>query len=89
MPQSPTHRKFRDEHRGKAPSEAFSGWGQIFGDDVFATAVLDRFLRPCDVIAVNGPEYWLKSRLAVLWCRAGGCRAGLFGVDLRRAGGGV
>jgi hypothetical protein len=29
--------------------------GQVFGGEVLATAILDRLLHHCDVIAINGP----------------------------------
>jgi hypothetical protein len=38
-------------------------WGSVFGDDVLATAILDRLLHHCDVITINGPSYRLKDRL--------------------------
>src|SRR6266511_1800712 len=44
-------------------NKAFSEWGQVFGDDVLASAILDRLLHHCDVIAINGPSYRLKDRL--------------------------
>jgi IstB-like ATP binding protein len=44
-------------------NKAFSEWGQIFGDDVLASAILDRLLHHCDVISINGPSYRLKDRL--------------------------
>lgn len=31
-----------------------------------ATAILDRLLRHCDVISINGPSYRLKNRLAAI-----------------------
>jgi hypothetical protein len=34
----------------------------VFGDDVLASAILDRLLHHCDVIAINGPSYRLKDR---------------------------
>jgi DNA replication protein DnaC len=43
-----------------APDE----WGSVFGDEVLATAILDRLLHHCEVIAINGPSYRLKNRLA-------------------------
>lgn len=45
-----------------APDE----WGQVFGDEVLATAILDRLLHHCDVISINGPSYRLKNRLAAI-----------------------
>lgn len=44
-------------------NKAFSDWGQVFADDVLATAILDRLLHHCDVVAINGPSYRLKDRL--------------------------
>ena len=46
-------------------NKAFSEWGQIFSDDVLATAILDRLLHHCEVIAINGPSYRLKDRLTL------------------------
>lgn len=45
-----------------APDE----WGQVFGDEVLATAILDRLLHHRDVIAINGPSYRLKNRLKAI-----------------------
>jgi DNA replication protein DnaC len=47
-------------------NKAFSEWGQVFGDEVLATAILDRLLHHCEVIAINGPSYRLKNRLAAV-----------------------
>ncbi len=44
-------------------NKAFSEWGQVFTDDVLATAILDRLLHHCDVVSINGPSYRLKDRL--------------------------
>ncbi|QYX83550.1 IS21-like element helper ATPase IstB [Streptomyces akebiae] len=46
--------------------KTFSEWGQGFGDEVLATAILDRLLHHCDVISINGPSYRLKNRLAAI-----------------------
>jgi DNA replication protein DnaC len=43
-------------------NKAFSEWGQVFSDDVLATAILDRLLHHCDVISINGPSFRLKDR---------------------------
>ena len=47
-------------------NKAFSEWGSVFGDEVLATAILDRLLHHCEVIAINGPSYRLKPRLAAV-----------------------
>ena len=37
-------------------NKSFAEWGQVLGDDVLATAILDRLLHHCDVLAINGPS---------------------------------
>jgi DNA replication protein DnaC len=44
-------------------NKAFSEWGSVFGDDVLASAILDRLLHHSDVISISGPSYRLKDRL--------------------------
>ena len=44
-------------------NKSFAEWGSVLGDDVLATAILDRLLHHCDIIAINGPSYRLKDRL--------------------------
>ncbi|MFF7242195.1 IS21-like element helper ATPase IstB [Streptomyces collinus] len=47
-------------------NKTFSEWGQVFGDEVLATAILDRLLHHCDVISINGPSYRLKNRIVAI-----------------------
>jgi hypothetical protein len=47
-------------------NKSFTEWGQVLGDDVLATAILDRLLHHCDVININGPSYRLKDRLTLV-----------------------
>ncbi|MFC9751393.1 IS21-like element helper ATPase IstB [Streptomyces niveus] len=47
-------------------NKTFSEWGQVFGDEVLATAILDRLLHHCDVVPINGPSYRLKNRLKAI-----------------------
>ena len=47
-------------------NKTFGEWGDVFSDEVLATAILDRLLHHCDVIAINGPSYRLKNRIAAL-----------------------
>jgi len=44
-------------------NKPFDQWGQIFGDDVNASAILDRLLHHSHIIAINGPSYRLKDKL--------------------------
>jgi DNA replication protein DnaC len=44
-------------------NKSFAEWGSVLGDDVLATAILDRLLHHCDVLSINGPSYRLKDRL--------------------------
>jgi DNA replication protein DnaC len=41
---------------------SFSAWGELLGDDVLATALLDRLLHHAEVIAINGRSYRMKDR---------------------------
>lgn len=40
----------------------FADWGALLGDDVLATALLDRLLHHAEVIAINGRSYRMKDR---------------------------
>ncbi|WP_281276443.1 ATP-binding protein [Dictyobacter kobayashii] len=41
---------------------SFTGWGALLGDEVLATALLDRLLHHAEVIAINGSSYRMKER---------------------------
>jgi DNA replication protein DnaC len=47
-------------------NKTFSEWGQVFTDEVLATAILDRLLHHCEVISINGPSWRLKDRASDL-----------------------
>ena len=42
----------------------FDGWGKLFGDEVLASAILDRLLHQSHIFAINGPSFRLKDKLA-------------------------
>jgi DNA replication protein DnaC len=42
---------------------SFAEWGTVFGNEVLATALLDRLLHHAEVITINGPSYRMKDRL--------------------------
>ena len=41
---------------------SFSAWGDLLGDEVLATALLDRLLHHAEVIAIQGSSYRMKDR---------------------------
>ena len=41
---------------------SFGQWGNLLGDEVLATALLDRLLHPASVIPINGRSYRMKER---------------------------
>ena len=47
-------------------NKAFTEWGNVLGDDILATAILDRLLHHCHAITINGPSYRLKDRLNLI-----------------------
>ena len=47
-------------------NKTFSEWGQVFGDEVLATAILDRLLHHCEIVSINGTSYRLKNRLPAI-----------------------
>lgn len=42
---------------------SFAEWGSLLGNDVLASALLDRLLHHAEVISINGPSYRMKERL--------------------------
>jgi len=45
-------------------NKAFNQWGEIFGDDVIAGAILDRLLHHSHIIAIQGESYRIKDKKA-------------------------
>src|SRR4051794_13908256 len=43
-------------------NKPFSAWGEIFGDDVTAAAMIDRLVHHAEIIALKGDSYRLKDR---------------------------
>ncbi len=43
---------------------SFSAWGELLGDEILATALLDRLLHHAEVISINGRSYRMKDRRA-------------------------
>ena len=51
-------------------NQTFAAWGDVFGDRVIATAILDRLLHHAVTLNIRGNSYRLKDKL-----RAGLIRA--------------
>jgi len=43
-------------------NKSFDQWGTVFGDEVIASAILDRLLHHCYIIPINGPSYRTKDK---------------------------
>lgn len=45
---------------------SFAEWGSLLGDEVLATALLDRLLHHAEVLTINGRSYRMKERLPTI-----------------------
>jgi DNA replication protein DnaC len=43
-------------------NQQFGRWGEVFGDDVVAAAMIDRLVHHADVVALKGDSYRLRNR---------------------------
>lgn len=43
-------------------NKSFNRWGDVFGDSVIASAMLDRILHHCKVFQIVGPSYRMKGK---------------------------
>ena len=43
-------------------NQSLAGWGQVFGDPVIATAILDRLLHHSTTVNIKGESYRLKEK---------------------------
>ena len=44
-------------------NQSFAQWGEVFGDQVIATAILDRILHHAVTVSIRGESYRLKEKL--------------------------
>lgn len=47
-------------------NKTFADWGPLLGDEILATAILDRLVHHAEVLSISGQSYRLKDRLAYL-----------------------
>ena len=50
--------------------QSFGAWGDVFGDRIIATAILDRVLHHAITINIRGNSYRLKDKLKASLVRA-------------------
>ena len=43
-------------------NKPFSGWGEIFGDDVVAAAMIDRLVHHAEILSLKGDSYRLRDK---------------------------
>jgi DNA replication protein DnaC len=43
-------------------NKPFSGWGEIFGDDMAATAMIDRLIHHAEILSLKGDSYRLRGK---------------------------
>nr|MDQ3091978.1 ATP-binding protein [Actinomycetota bacterium] len=43
-------------------NKPFSGWGEIFGDEVVAAAMIDRLVHHAEILALKGDSYRLRDK---------------------------
>jgi DNA replication protein DnaC len=46
-------------------NRSLPGWGEVFGDDVVASAVLDRILHRAVVLNIRGPSWRIREHQAL------------------------
>ncbi len=43
-------------------NKPFSAWGEIFGDEVVAAAMIDRLVHHAEIVSLRGESYRLKDK---------------------------
>ncbi len=43
-------------------NKPFSAWGEVFGDDVAATAMIDRLVHRAEILSLKGDSYRLRGK---------------------------
>ncbi len=47
-------------------NQPFSKWGEVFGDNIIATAIIDRLVHHSSIIKITGKSYRIKDKLAFM-----------------------
>ncbi len=43
-------------------NQSFSKWGEVFGDNIIANAIIDRLVHHCQIIKITGMSYRIKGK---------------------------
>jgi len=43
-------------------NQPFAKWGEVFGDSVIASAIIDRLVHHCDIVKITGTSYRIKGK---------------------------
>ncbi len=43
-------------------NKPFSAWGEVFGDEVVATAMIDRLIHHAEILSLKGDSYRLRGK---------------------------
>jgi DNA replication protein DnaC len=57
-------RRYETKSTMMTSNRPLEDWGKLVGDVPAATAILDRFLHPAEIIAITGRSYRLKDKAA-------------------------
>jgi hypothetical protein len=52
----------RNSFSAGRPGARLGQWGEVFGDDTVAAAMIDRLVHHADVVSLRGDSYRLKDR---------------------------
>ena len=44
-------------------NQPFSKWGEVFGDSVIASAIVDRIVHHCEIVKITGQSYRIKGKV--------------------------
>jgi len=54
--------QFTHANRRDTSNQPVGAWGEVFGDTILATAILDRLLHHSHVITIKGESYRLREK---------------------------
>ena len=58
----PRSNRYERASRRHVTNKPFSKWGEIFGDDMAATAMIDRLIHHSEILSLKGDSYRLRGK---------------------------